>query len=116
MSGQHLPPDYSLGDESTVGGYAAVHARPPALEGIDGAAYSVDVLADETGDPAAPWGAYLFFVRWRRGAPVLDGHVESDFLVRGATEPEVRAAVGALSLREAQRTLDTLIRAAGPRR
>lgn len=78
--GQHLPPDYTRGDETTVGGYAAVHGRPAAFDGPDGAAYSVDILADDSGDPSAPWGAYLFFVRWTAGTPALAGHVESDFL------------------------------------
>ena len=38
--GQHIPPEYDKGDESTVGGYAAVHAnRRPS--GRDGMSYSL---------------------------------------------------------------------------
>jgi hypothetical protein len=109
--GQHLPPDYARGDESTVGGYTAVHSRPPAFEGQDGASYSVDILVDVTAEREAPCAAYLFFVRWSVGAPALEGHLESDYLARGSTEADARAAVGRLSLREAKRVLDVLIQA-----
>jgi hypothetical protein len=106
--GQHLPPDYSRGDETTVGGYAAVHGRPPALAGLDGLSYSVDVLVDETGQPGAPWGAYLLFVRWSPGQPALAGHVESDFLVRARTPDIARAQLAAWSLVDVKRVLDGL--------
>jgi len=109
--GQHIPPDHSQGDASTIGGYAAVHSRPAAFEGYDGASYSVDILVDVTGDRASPWAAYLFFVRWSVGAPALEGHLESDYLARGSSEVEARAAAGRLSLREAKRVLDALIHA-----
>jgi hypothetical protein len=107
--GQHLPPDYAQGDESTVGGYAAVHSRPAAFAGTDGTSYTVDILADVTGTSEHPWAAYLFFVRWSAGAPALEGHLESDYVARGVTEADARAAAGRLSLREAKRVLDELI-------
>jgi hypothetical protein len=113
VSGQHLPPDYSRGDERTVGGYAAVHGRPAALEGPDGASYSVDVLVDETGQAGAPWGAYLFFVRWSAGQPALAGHVESDFLVRAGTAAEAQATLGAWSLTDVQQVLNRVGRTGG---
>jgi hypothetical protein len=109
--GRFLPPDYSKGDEHTLGGYMAVHARPAAFEGIDGASYSVDIGIDETGDAEAPIGAYLIFVRWSPGEPRIVGHLESDFLARARTEEEARASVGAVSLTETKRVLDELIRA-----
>lgn len=110
--GQHLPPDYSRGDETTVGGYAAVHGRPAALEGQDGFSYSLDILSDDTGDAARPWGAYLLFVQWTRlGAQQVAGHVESEFLTWGATADEAERALGAWPLVEAQRVLDALLRA-----
>jgi hypothetical protein len=111
--GRFLPPDHSKGDEHTIGGYMAVHARPAAFEGADGASYSVEIEVDETDDPAAPVGAYLFFVRWSSGEPKVSGHIESDFLARGATAEEVRARVGALSLEEVKGILDELVRARG---
>jgi hypothetical protein len=108
--GQHLPPDYARGDESTVGGYAAVHARPPAFEGPDGASYSADILVDVTDELETPWAAYLFFVRWSAGGPALEGHVESGYVARGASEADAREAAGRVSLREAKRVLDGLVR------
>jgi hypothetical protein len=102
--GRFLPPDHSKGDEHTLGGYMAVHARPAAFEGADGASYSADIGVDETGDAAAPVGAYLIFLR----------HLETDFLARARTEDEARAAIGALSLDETKRVLDELIRASRP--
>ncbi len=109
--GLHLPPDPAQGDESTVGGYAAVHGRPAAFEGLDGFSYSVELCADETGDPARPWGAYLLFLRWRRiGASGVEGHLESDFVVHGASEAEVLAGLARMPLLTVKATLDTLIR------
>lgn len=112
--GRFLPPDHSKGDERTLGGYMAVHARPAAFEGVDGASYSADIGVDETGDASAPVGAYLIFLRWSAGDPRVVGHLESDFLARARTEDEARALVGALSLDETKRLLDELIRAARP--
>jgi hypothetical protein len=109
--GRFLPPDHSKGDEHTLGGYMAVHARPAAFEGTDGASYSVDIGVDETGDPDAPMGAYVIFLRWSPGEPRVVGHLESDFLCRARTAEEARTAVGALSLTETKRVLDELIRA-----
>jgi hypothetical protein len=85
-----LPPDHAKGDEGTIGGYAAVHARPAALEGSDGLAYSVEVLGDRLGvTHEQAFGAYLLFLRWRRvGEEGVEGHVESDFLEFGASREE----------------------------
>ena len=108
--GQHLPPEYEKGDETTVGGYAAVHSRPAALEGRDGMSYSLDVLSDSTGDSARPFGAYLIFVQWSRvGAQKVEGHLETDFLAWGSSTDEAARALGVMPLAAAQRALDTLI-------
>ncbi len=110
MAGRHLPPDPDAGDASTVGGYQAVHARPAAFEGRDGMSYSVEIETDATGDPAAPWGAYFLFLRWRRmGAQGIEGHLESPFLETGATEAEVRAALGQWLLSGVRKVLDDCI-------
>lgn len=112
MPGRHLPPDHSRGDANTLGGYAAVHARPAAFEGPDGLSYSVEILAEPTGEPARPWGAYLFFVRWARmGEQRTEGHLETTFLAYGDSEPEARDRVGALRLSEVRELLDALVRA-----
>jgi hypothetical protein len=107
--GQFLPADHSRGDANTVGGYTAVHARPPAFEGKDGTSYSVEVMTDETGDPTRPWAGYLMFIRWRAGDPVAMGHVETGYLRLGATEEEVRTAVGALQLNDALAELNNAL-------
>lgn len=114
MAGRHLPPDHSKGDESTLGGYMGVHARPAAFEGGDGMPYSVDVLVEQTGEARAPFAAYLLFMRWRRiGEPGVEGHLESEFLAHGATEVEARGAIERMSLAQVKDLLDTLIEARG---
>ena len=51
----YRPPDHSKGDESTIGGYMAVHDRPAAFEGSDGFSYSVEIIG-----PAVPPRTYTF--------------------------------------------------------
>ena len=107
---QFLQPNFDAGDVNTVGGYAAVHGRPAAFEGSDGFSYSVEILSDEEHTRDEPWGAYFFFVKWTRiGASTPEGHLESDVLVRGNTEAEVRDRLGAWSLSETTRVLNELI-------
>ena len=107
--GQFLPADHSKGDANTVGGYAAVHARPPAFEGQDGTSYSVEIMTDETGDASRPWAGYLLFVRYGHGDPVASGHVETPYLRFGATEDEARTLVGAMQLNDAVAELNKAI-------
>ena len=110
MPGQHLPADHSLGDANTIGGYAAAHGRPAAFEGPDGLSYSVEILAEPTGDPARPWGAYLLFVQWARiGGTTPSGHLETDYLAEADTDADARAIVGALSLGQVRAALHALI-------
>jgi hypothetical protein len=111
MSGRFLPPDHSRGDANTIGGYAAVHARPAAFEGSDGMSYSVEIVVDETGEADRPFGAYFMFLRWRRmGSQGIEGHLETDYLAYGATDNAARAAIGELTLDAVKRLLDELIR------
>lgn len=110
-----LPPDPSKGDERTIGGYMAVHARPAAFQGSDGLSYSVAIETDPTGDAARPFGAYFLFVRWRRlGAQGVEGHLETPFLAWGASPAEAALALGAMPLDEVKAVLDDLIRASAP--
>src|SRR3954471_2893924 len=115
MSPSHAhyrPPDHSKGDESTIGGYAAVHARPAAFEGSDGFSYSVEIATSPTGDAERPWGAYLLFVQWSRmGATSASGHLETDFLAESDTEDDARSVVAALSLAQVRGALEELIAA-----
>jgi hypothetical protein len=113
MAGRHLPPDHSKGDANTLGGYMAVHDRPAAFAGADGFSYSAEILADETGEPGRPFGAYLLFVRWARvGAASPEGHLESQFVTYGPTPEAAVSAAGALSLSAVKQVLDALIAAA----
>ena len=120
MPGQHIPPDHSRGDESTVGGYVAVHGRPVALEGLDGMSYSLEILTDATGEPARPFGAYLLFVQWKRmGEQGVSGHLETEFLGWGATAAMAHRMLAAMPLAQAQVELDAVVAAregAGTRR
>lgn len=112
MPGQHLPADHSRGDPNTLGGYAAVHGRPPAFEGSDGLSYSVEIVVAPTGSADAPHGAYLLFVQWARiGAASPSGHLETEFLAESDSEQEVRALVGAYSLGQVRSALHALIEA-----
>ena len=117
MFGRFIPPDHSKGDERTIGGYMAVHDRPAAFQGNDGFSYSVEIMAEETGDSAAPWGAFFLFVRWARiGAQHPEGHLESDFTATGTSEQEVRERAGAMQLEDVRALLDDLVgRKAGER-
>ena len=89
----------------------AVHQRPAAFEGVDGHAYSADILTDSTGDRTAPWGAYLMFVKWGTGEPEVQGHLETGFLITGPSEVVVRHQLGGMLLGTVKASLDGLIRA-----
>ena len=111
MPGRFIPPDHSRGDANTIGGYAAVHARPAAFEGPDGMSYSVEMVVDETDIVGRPYGAYFLFLRWRRmGSQGIEGHLETDYLAYGATEDAARAAIGAMTLTTVKQLLDELVR------
>jgi hypothetical protein len=109
--GRFLPADHSKGDPNTIGGYMAVHDRPAAFEGSDGASYSVEIVTDSSDQKDGPFGAYLLFVRWREGDPVASGHLETDFLAFADTADEARMVVGAMLLNEVKSRLDALIKA-----
>jgi hypothetical protein len=109
--GRFLPPDHSKGDPNTIGGYMAVHDRPAAFEGSDGASYSVEIVTDSSGEKDRPFAAYLLFVRWGHGDPVASGHLETEFLALATTEDEARNIVGSLRLNAVKATLDALIKA-----
>jgi hypothetical protein len=112
MRGQHLPADHSRGDTNTIGGYIAVHGRPPAFDGTDGLSYSVEIVTAPTGNADAPFGAYLLFVQWARiGASTPSGHLETEFLAESDREDEARAVVGAYSLSQGRAALHALISA-----
>lgn len=109
-----LPADHSKGDANTVGGYQAVHGRPAAFEGSDGASYSVEIEVEATGEPEHAYAAYFLFLRWRRIGPQgVEGHVESEPLAHGTTADEARRALGAMPLAEVKAVLDACIASRG---
>jgi hypothetical protein len=97
-------------DDATLGGYQAVHQRPPAFGGTDGHAYTVSPWADEVANSTGRYGAALLFVRWTGGGgdkPV--GHLETDYLAFGPTPDAALAPVLALTLREVKEHLDRCV-------
>jgi hypothetical protein len=107
--GRFLPADHSLGDANTLGGYAAVHARPPAFEGSDGMSYSVEIITDPNAGKGGSYASYILFVRWRQGDPVASGHLETEYLSSGKTEAEARRPVEQMLLSEVRERLEALI-------
>lgn len=109
---RYRPPDHDKGDESTIGGYAAVHDRPAAFEGSDGFSYSVELMTEPTGDSDASWAAFFLFVKWARvGAQSPEGHLETDYLLTAASEADARRALGETPIAEVKALLDRLIAA-----
>jgi hypothetical protein len=96
--------------DDTLGGYTAVHGRAAAFEGCDGEPYTVAVETDATDDPAAPFAAYLVFVRWARTGTAVMGHLETGDLVAAPTEAAARDALERLPLAEVRALLDETIR------
>jgi hypothetical protein len=108
--GQFLPADHSKGDANTLGGYIAVHDRPAAFEGRDGASYSVEIITDADAERGARFSSYILFIRWREGDPVASGHLETPYLSSGNTESDSRRAIEEMKLSEVRGELDKLIR------
>jgi len=107
--GRFLPAKHDAGDANTIGGYRAVHSRPAAFEGKDGASYSVELVANEVQDPRGRFGAYILFVRWRMGDPVATGHLETDYIAFGDSEADALQSLGGTLLNDVKRALDELI-------
>ncbi|MBA3657400.1 MAG: hypothetical protein H0W69_08620 [Gemmatimonadaceae bacterium] len=109
--GQFKPADFSRGDPNTIGGYMAVHDRPAAFEGSDGASYSTELVVDKTDDESAPFGGYILFIRWGQGEPFASGHLETPYLFYGRSDEDARGMVAQLSLSSVKKLLDGLIAA-----
>ena len=77
--------------EETLGGYQAVHGRPPAFEGSDGRSYSAGIFSEDVPGPDGRYGAAVIFVRWSP-ANEPDGHLETGFLAYDA-DPVARGGV-----------------------
>lgn len=97
------PPDL------TLGGYMALHKRPPAFGGNDGQPYTVSPEVERTGDLRLPCAGYLVFPRWAETGVGIVGHVETGTLVKARSEEEATAALGRLTLLEVRRLLDEAV-------
>lgn len=98
--------------DDTLGGYVAVHGRPPGFTGSDGHPYSVGVFSDDDPGPDGRFGAALLFIRWSASnAP--DGHLESEYLAFSGTAAAAEAGVFRLPLHDVKRILDALIASHG---
>lgn len=95
-------------DDTTLGGYQAVHGRPPAFGGADGQAYSVSTFVDDAPDHTRRYGAALLFVRWGEGEHPV-GHLETEYLAFGRTPEEALAPLLALTLRRVKEHLDRCV-------
>ncbi len=98
-----------MNDDATLGGYLAVHDRPPAFEGTDGEAYSVAEYVDDDPDETGRFGAALLFVRWSTAGDQPVGHLETEYLAFGANPADAVTSIRALSLHEIKAHLDRLI-------
>ena len=102
-----VPPEDA--DETTLGGYTAVHGRAAAFEAGDGEPYTAAVETDASDDPELPFTGYLVFIRWAQTGTAIMGHLETGDLVKARTEEEARAALDALPLAEVRALLDETI-------
>lgn len=92
----------------------AKHDRAAAFAGSDGQPYSVALYVDDDPDAHGRFGGALLFVRWSPGGDAPVGHLETDYLVSGATPDEARERLGALSLYDVKAMLDQLIAVGRP--
>ena len=95
-------------EDTTLGGYPAVHGRAPAFEGSDGQPYTV-ALDAEAKEDGSGWVGYLVFLRWAGTGSAVMGHIESADIVEGATEEEARRALESLPLQRVKEILDETI-------
>lgn len=94
-------------DDTTLGGYTAVHGRAAAFESADGEPYTVAIETERVEDG---WTAYLVFLRWAATGTAVMGHLETGDLAVAATEDEARAALAELPLRRVKQILDDELR------
>ncbi len=94
-------------DESTLGGYVAIHGRAAAFEGRDGEPYTAAVETEALED--GRWAAYLVFLRWARSGTAIMGHLETEDVAEAGAEAAVREIVHALPLTQVKTLLDEAI-------
>lgn len=102
-------PERGSADDTTLGGYFAVHDRPPGYTGTDGHPYTVSPETEKTSNLRAPYAGYLVFPRWALTGVGIVGHVETPTLVECASHDEAIRRLGDLTLVEVQGLLGEAI-------
>jgi hypothetical protein len=99
-------------DETTLGGYAAIHGRAPGFEGLDGCAYTAAVETDTLDSYGEDdvYAGFIVFVRWADQGSAIMGHIESEDLDRAPSPEEARRSVEELPLTRVKEILDDTIR------
>ena len=95
--------------DSTLGGYFAVHNRPPAFAGVDRQPYTVSIEVEKRANLRAPWIGYLVFPCWAETGLGIVGHVETPALWEGQARGEVEGLVGQTPLTRVKELLDEAI-------
>jgi hypothetical protein len=95
--------------DGTLGGYLAVHKRPPAFEGPDGHPYTVSIEVEKTPNLVRPFIGFLVFPRWATTGVGIVGHVETPILWEGTGRSEVEASAGRAGLAEVKAWLDEAV-------
>jgi hypothetical protein len=73
----------------------------------------VGTYIDDGPDAHGQYGAALLFVRWSDAGDRPIGHLETDYLFRGATPAEALVPLLALTLQDVKRHLDACIQGQG---
>ncbi len=97
-------------DDTTLGGYLAVHGRAPSFDGVDGAPYTAAVDVERLEEAPPRWVAYLVFPRWAENGTAIMGHLETTDLAEGDSEAEARGIVEGFPLARVKQILDETIR------
>jgi hypothetical protein len=103
-------PEATAPPDATLGGYLAVHQRPPAFEGSDGHPYTVSIEVEKTANLRAPWAGFLVFPRWAATGLGVTGHVETPVLWEGTAPEQVAALAGDTPLLRVKQLLEEAIR------
>lgn len=103
-------PDSATGTRDlTLGGYIALHNRPPAFSGCDQQPYTVDIDVEATDEIERPYAAFLVFIRWAETGAGIMAHTESGNVAYGSSPDAARAAALDLTLYEIKSELDASI-------
>jgi hypothetical protein len=95
-------------DESTLGGYLAVHGRAPGFDGSDGCPYTVAIETDP--DERGQVAGYLVFLRWASAGTAIMGHLETGDLVFADSAEEAHDVLSGLTLVKVKQILEETIK------